>query len=217
MAPNIYCCGAGTAADTEALTMQVPLDVDVDTKRALLGDGNYYYDMSYLVPYSTYQNLPPENEADGNESYSTISSESDSNAVVTKVSETLEDQRSVMRMLDLYSGCGAMSTGLCLGANMADVKLVTLNHPETEARNESAEDFLLLLCQSFSLIGGGDPMSVEKDEAEIAEDDEEDDDDAGLDEEIFEVEKVLSFKGLSLIVKMFIRSSLKKKMKKKKG
>lgn len=31
-----------------------------------------------------------------------------------------------MRMLDLYSGCGAMSTGLCLGANMADVNLVTV-------------------------------------------------------------------------------------------
>ena len=58
-------------------------------------------------------------------------------------------------LLDLYSGCGAMSTGLSLGANMAGVKLVTRwamdlnkhacegfrwNHPETMVRDEAAED-----------------------------------------------------------------------------
>ncbi|CAL5390023.1 unnamed protein product [Camellia sinensis] len=52
-----------------------------------------------------------------------------------------------MTLLDLYSGCGAMSTGLCLGASVSGLKLVTrwavdinsnaceslkLNHPETE-------------------------------------------------------------------------------------
>ncbi|XP_024994042.1 DNA (cytosine-5)-methyltransferase CMT3-like [Cynara cardunculus var. scolymus] len=197
--------------------VRVPLDVDVASKRAMLLDGNYYYDMLYLVPYSTYQNLPLDNEADGNESESTISSESDSNAAVTETSKIQEDDKSEMRMLDLYSGCGAMSTGLCLGANMADVNLVTrwavdlnryaceslkLNHPETEVRNESAEDFLWLLkewhklCQSFSLVGGGDsqlsgdPMIVKEDETEDAVDD--DDDNDGLDEEVFEVDKILS-------------------------
>ena len=89
-------------------------------------------------------------------------------------------------------------------------------------RNESAEDFLLLLkewhklCQSFSLVGGGDsqlsgdPMIV-KDETEDAVDDDDDDDD-GLDEEVFEVEKVLSIcygdpKGLKkpgLYLKVFL-------------
>ncbi|KAK9064424.1 hypothetical protein SSX86_015806 [Deinandra increscens subsp. villosa] len=193
--------------------VRVPLDVDVATKRAMLSDGDYYYDMSYSVPFSTYQNLPLDNEADGDESDSTISSDSDSNVAATKVSGPKEEKASPMRMLDLYSGCGAMSTGLCLGANMAHVNLITrwavdfnkyaceslkLNHPETEVRNESAEDFLLLLkeweklCQSFSLVGGGDPISIEKDEAENEEEDDEDDDVDGLDEEIFEVEKVLS-------------------------
>ncbi|XP_076935746.1 DNA (cytosine-5)-methyltransferase CMT3-like [Bidens hawaiensis] len=194
--------------------VRVPLDVDVATKRAMLSNKDYYYDMLYLVPFSTYQNLPPDIEADGNESDSTISCESESNVAVTKVSKIKEDKKPAMRMLDLYSGCGAMSTGLCLGANMADVNLVTrwavdlskyaceslqLNHPETEVRNESAEDFLLLLkeweklCQSFSLIGGGDSLSVEKNEMEDAEDDDDDDDDdGGLDEEVFEVQKVLS-------------------------
>ncbi|XP_024988363.1 DNA (cytosine-5)-methyltransferase CMT3-like [Cynara cardunculus var. scolymus] len=197
--------------------VRVPLDADIADKQARLADGDYYYDMSYLVPYSTYQNLPPDNDGDGNESDSTISSESDVNGVVSEVPQVQDGKRSEMRMLDLYSGCGAMSTGLCLGANMGDVNLVTrwaidlnryaceslkLNHPETEVRNESAEDFLMLLkeweklCQSFSLVGGGDsqqrmnPASIEEDEGEA--DDDDDDDSDGLDEEVFEVEKVLS-------------------------
>lgn len=30
-------------------------------------------------------------------------------------------------MLDLYSGCGAMSTGLCMGASLSGVKLITVS------------------------------------------------------------------------------------------
>ncbi|KAI3818877.1 hypothetical protein L1987_12698 [Smallanthus sonchifolius] len=67
-----------------------------------------------------------DDEKDGNESDSTLHFESDSNAVVIKVSKVKENKRSEMRMLDIYSGCGAISTGLCLGANMADVNLVTV-------------------------------------------------------------------------------------------
>lgn len=59
-------------------------------------------------------------------------------------------------LLDLHVGCGAMSTGLCLGASISDIKLVirwavnvnqyackclNLNHPETGEE----EDFLNLL------------------------------------------------------------------------
>lgn len=69
-----------------------------------------------------------------------------------------------------------------------------------QVRNETAEDFLSLLkewerlCQSYSLIGGGDPMDVVKDETENAEDDddEEDDGDDDLGGEVFEVDKILS-------------------------
>lgn len=32
-----------------------------------------------------------------------------------------------LAMLDLYSGCGGMSTGLCLGAKLASINLVTVN------------------------------------------------------------------------------------------
>ncbi|CAK7356028.1 unnamed protein product [Dovyalis caffra] len=65
-----------------------------------------------------------------------------------------------LMLLDLFSGCGGMSTGLCLGAKVSCVDLVTrwaldsdesaceslkLNHPEAHVRNEAAEDFLELL------------------------------------------------------------------------
>ncbi|GAB2273366.1 MAD2L1-binding protein [Dionaea muscipula] len=67
-----------------------------------------------------------------------------------------------LSLLDLYSGCGAMSTGLNYGAKLSGVDITTrwavdfdsfaceslkLNHPETQVRNEAAEDFLELLKQ----------------------------------------------------------------------
>lgn len=40
-------------------------------------------------------------------------------------SESLEKKD--LAVLDLYSGCGGMSTGLCLGAETAGVRLVTVS------------------------------------------------------------------------------------------
>nr|GFB52274.1 DNA (cytosine-5)-methyltransferase CMT3-like [Tanacetum cinerariifolium] len=65
--------------------------------------------------------------------------------------------------------------------------------PETEVRNESAEDFLSLLkewavlCQTFNVAGGGDFQ--ENQDAEYVE--EADDGAAPDDEEVFEVEKII--------------------------
>lgn len=49
---------------------------------------------------------------------STISSETGSNSPIGEPE---------MSLLDLYSGCGAMSTGLCIGASLSGVKLVTVS------------------------------------------------------------------------------------------
>lgn len=66
--------------------------------------------------------------AAGNESDSTISSEIDVPGTTADGVEVCQDEHNLeMRLLDLYSGCGAMSTGLCLGANSAGVKLVTVS------------------------------------------------------------------------------------------
>lgn len=58
---------------------------------------------------------------DGNESESTISTDSDIPQVeqYNKVEE--------MKLLDLFSVCGAMSTEPCLGVNMSGVYLVTVS------------------------------------------------------------------------------------------
>lgn len=37
-----------------------------------------------------------------------------------------ETEQAELTLLDLYSGCGGMSTGLCLGAKVSNVNLVTV-------------------------------------------------------------------------------------------
>lgn len=45
-----------------------------------------------------------------------------------KSSSALNVQRPHMKLLDLYSGCGAMSTGLCQGAAIAGIDLITVSN-----------------------------------------------------------------------------------------
>ena len=42
-------------------------------------------------------------------------------------SEVTSGGKTQYTLLDLYSGCGGMSTGLCMGASLSSVKLVTVN------------------------------------------------------------------------------------------
>jgi len=42
-----------------------------------------------------------------------------------QVYKNCESKRTELSLLDLYSGCGGMSTGLCLGAQVAGTNLVT--------------------------------------------------------------------------------------------
>ncbi|XP_023643751.1 putative DNA (cytosine-5)-methyltransferase CMT1 isoform X1 [Capsella rubella] len=148
---------------------------------------DFYYDMKYQLPHLTFASADDADSA----SSSTISSDSDSNCIVNPP----KDEKF---LLDLYSGCGAMSTGFCMGASLSGIKLTTKwavdlntsacaslkhNHPETEVRNEAAEDFLILLkewkklCEKFSLISMTEPMES------ISElEDEEGDEDEDIDE-----------------------------------
>ncbi|XP_052186610.1 DNA (cytosine-5)-methyltransferase CMT3 isoform X2 [Diospyros lotus] len=200
--------------------VRLPLNVNSSKKEEAKSNCDYFCDMVYLLPYSSFTNLPPENIGAGSESDSTISCEEEEMGTVSGVKFDNEVSQgkhtnSEMTLLDLYSGCGAMSTGLCLGANSCGVNLVTRwavdinqyaceslkhNHPETEVRNESAEDFLSLLiewkklCASFSLIGGNDardidPSSVDDESEDDACDGDSGDDDDG---EVFEVAQILA-------------------------
>ncbi|KAJ4824620.1 hypothetical protein Tsubulata_024054 [Turnera subulata] len=106
---------------------------------------DFYFDMEYAVDYSTFRSLP----TDGSTASKGCSLEPGK-----------EDCKRKLMLLDLYSGCGGMSTGLCLGAKVSSVDLVTRwaldmdksaceslerNHPETHVINAAAEDFLGLL------------------------------------------------------------------------
>ncbi|XP_057467663.1 DNA (cytosine-5)-methyltransferase CMT2-like [Actinidia eriantha] len=130
---------------------------------------DFYYDMEYCVEYSTFRTLPTESYnlsiPNGIEGFRDMLTSTSLRDV-----PSFEPYKGDLALLDLYSGCGGMSTGLCLGAKLSSVNLVTrwavdanrsacdslkLNHPETQVRNETAEDFLELLkgweklCQSY--------------------------------------------------------------------
>ncbi|KAH9611748.1 hypothetical protein KSS87_012087 [Heliosperma pusillum] len=195
--------------------VRVKPNFDIVAKQSAIPECDYYYDMKYLVPYSTF--IIPTDEAVSapGDSHSSLSSETDeTKAVNDEVNQVDEAPRPEMRLLDLYCGCGAMSTGLCLGANMQGINLVTkwavdinkyaceslkLNHPETEVRNETVDDFLALmkewkkLCATYSLIEGDDTHKVvdamEADDAEDAE--EEESEEEADNEEVFEVESII--------------------------
>ncbi|RAL54713.1 hypothetical protein DM860_001841 [Cuscuta australis] len=169
-------------------TERIPLECD------------FYCDMMYHVPYSTFISFPHAEAV--RELDSILSSESSTAEIKEHVYENT--------LLDLYSGCGAMSTGLCLGAVNYGVKLVTkwavdfnreacdslrLNHPETQVRNEAAQDFLCLLkewehlCVSCSLITSNSAphpcLNI------CNEEEEEEEETSDTDNEVYEVEQVL--------------------------
>ncbi|KAF7809603.1 putative DNA (cytosine-5)-methyltransferase CMT1 [Senna tora] len=206
--------------------------VDLSGKKKKMPPCDLYYNMKYTVPYLTFSNLTKVNEVHSDhqeiartasDTSSTISSESGSNVVVDGTGalkrETDRSDMPQCTLLDLYSGCGAMSTGLCMGASISGVKLVTrwavdinphackslkLNHPETQVRNEAAEDFLSLLkawyklCKDHSLLGTERSESIPQvDEENIDEEDEGDKmkEEASADSsdsEDFEVQKLLA-------------------------
>uniref|UniRef100_A0A6N2KBW1 DNA (cytosine-5-)-methyltransferase n=1 Tax=Salix viminalis TaxID=40686 RepID=A0A6N2KBW1_SALVM len=124
---------------------------------------DFYFDMEYSVDYSTFRTLLTDCSLKGHELLSLPFCDSrpatPSDTSMESMS-TCGSYKAKLALLDLFSGCGGMSTGLCLGAKVSCVDLVTrwaldsdesaceslkLNHPETHVRNEAAEDFLELL------------------------------------------------------------------------
>ncbi|WCJ34051.1 DNA (cytosine-5)-methyltransferase 1 [Euphorbia peplus] len=196
-------------------------NLDLIEKEKELPECDLYYDMKYNLPFLTYETIKQDDS--GSDSDSTISRESNSNIVdstdcINAKVNTTSSGKTKMYLLDLYSGCGAMSTGLCMGAAISGVDLVTrwavdinsdackslkLNHPETEVRNEKAEEFLSLLkeweklCREFSLFGSEKHiekgLKAEIDEGLVEEEDDDgDDDESDLPSDVFEVEKLLA-------------------------
>ncbi|VVB18330.1 unnamed protein product [Arabis nemorensis] len=172
------------------------------TEERIIPPCDFYYDMNYELEHLTFSCASDDREA----SSSTISSECDSNRIEAP-------HKNEKYLLDLYSGCGAMSTGLCAGASLSGVKLTTkwavdtkssacaslkLNHPETEVRNEAVEDFLILLiewrklCQKLLLIPSNEPIEPDSDSDEDEEEEDGDNDSSEIQPEEFEVEEFLA-------------------------
>ncbi|KAL9177383.1 hypothetical protein ABFS82_01G055000 [Erythranthe guttata] len=124
----------------------------------------FYYDMEYCVEYSTFRTLVPETSTES-QSISLNTKHSDEEPITFSPLDIFPKNESLkqeLTLLDLYAGCGGMSTGLCFGAKLSNLNLVTkwavdlnssaceslkLNHPETKVRNESTDNFLELLKQ----------------------------------------------------------------------
>ncbi|KAJ0812135.1 putative DNA (cytosine-5-)-methyltransferase [Helianthus annuus] len=126
---------------------------------------DYYYDMQYNINYSTFSTIKDDASSNNfrlsschnkEEINSNGSIDDNSNEKVT----SFKPKKLELTLLDMYSGCGGMSTGLCFGAKISGVDLFTkwavdanedaceslrLNHPDTQIRNESASDFLDLI------------------------------------------------------------------------
>ncbi|KAI3878506.1 hypothetical protein MKX03_023956 [Papaver bracteatum] len=174
----------------------IPQNVEQEEKEATIASSDYYCDMFYKLSYRGFISIPRAT-SDGRDTSSGLSSDIDSATgggnMGSKSSFTpRQSSKTELSLLDLYAGCGAMSTGLCLGAKVGDVNLVTrwafdlnesacqslsLNHPETKVTNDCGENFLSLLreweklCQHYSLVGGASSDCVE-DNSEDTEDSE---------------------------------------------
>ncbi|KAJ7527101.1 hypothetical protein O6H91_16G037000 [Diphasiastrum complanatum] len=190
---------------------------------------DYYFDMGYNYSYSTYYDLTTDAGSTCSDDASTICNDTHTTTAHSDQksdSEASCDRNSVSKydlsLLDLYAGCGGMSTGLCMGASLAGVNLVTRwavdlnqnackslshNHPETQVRNEAAEDFLTLLkewqklCQKYG--GSEDSLDFkaeERSKCSGANDDSKNEEESSEDESEtvepgeYEVEKVIGIR-----------------------
>ncbi|EEE50451.1 hypothetical protein OsJ_30466 [Oryza sativa Japonica Group] len=178
-------------------------NMESEAKARRLADCDLYYDMSYTVAYSTFANIPLENGASGSDTASDISSDDVDSSKGKVVSDSEASSVGKATLLDLYSGCGGMSTGLCLGAALAGLNLETrwavdfnsfaceslkYNHPRTEVRNEKADEFLALLKGWHSLCDEYVKKDIDFSSAGASENEE--DDDEPLEKDEFVVEKL---------------------------
>ncbi|KAK1578662.1 hypothetical protein Q3G72_032109 [Acer saccharum] len=157
---------------------QIPPKIGL--KSNSIPSSGFYFDMEYCVEYSTFRTLPSDKSLKIHELSLPHCLKNVTTAAVAHSLENMpncETCKAELVLLDLYSGCGGMSTGLCLGAKLSSINLVTkwavdsdksaceslrLNHPETRVWNEKAEDFLQLLKEWQKLCNRYEVNNVER-------------------------------------------------------
>ncbi|KAL2551173.1 DNA (cytosine-5)-methyltransferase CMT2 [Forsythia ovata] len=138
---------------------------NVSLKGRPIPECDFYFDMKYSVDYSTFSKVITDTTDLPSPSPPMMTTGIDpTNNTDSKCNVDEASNNGLCKpelaLLDMYAGCGGMSTGLCFGAKASGINLVTrwavdmdeaaceslrFNHPETQIRNESAEDFLDLL------------------------------------------------------------------------
>ncbi|XP_078152776.1 DNA (cytosine-5)-methyltransferase CMT3-like [Carex rostrata] len=189
--------------------VRVTPNIDLAVKKKTIPNCDYYYDMSYAIDYSTFENLSPEIDMFKEGLTSIVSSEESASNKEKVDPEPLSLEKKSLHLLDLYSGCGGMSTGLCLGAALSGINLETTwavdlnpyacdslqrNHPRTQVRNETAENFLALLKEWVKLL---DEYNVRNEHtidtlSDFADSDNDEDGDTKLPKGVYEVAKLLN-------------------------
>ncbi|KAL0452931.1 UNVERIFIED_CONTAM: DNA (cytosine-5)-methyltransferase CMT3 [Sesamum latifolium] len=164
---------------------QLAANMDIAAKEKAKNSCDLYVDMMYTFPHA-FTSLYTDNE---NSSVTNGVIQTKSSGVAKPPEDFQQSKRTV---LDLYSGCGAMSSGLSIGASLAGENITTRwtvdfnsyaceslksNHPNVEVRNEDAEDFFVLLkeweslCKEFNLVGSKEvelePHDIDSDESEV--------------------------------------------------
>ncbi|KAG5568386.1 hypothetical protein H5410_064597, partial [Solanum commersonii] len=168
------------------MIVTITSNVSLHFKKSLRSTSDFYYNMKYMVLFLSFISLPLDVSSPDSEFDYTISSDSD---VVRSMNKSNKRRywTSIPVVLEVHW----------------DVLGLKVKHPETEVRNESAEDFLLLLkeweqlCASCSLLKSNKPAHPL---LKVGDEDVEDDDDGANDDggsgdndecEYFEVEQIL--------------------------
>lgn len=178
--------------------------VKPDTPADEIPECDFYCDMKYYIKNATIAKFPEVVESvSAHSSEGCCSSEATKEGVGMKSSSAQKVQRSQLKLLDLYAGCGGMSTGLCQGAAIAGIDLTTswavdlnanacdslrFNHPETRVHNVSADDFLLLIKSWGQLCT---EYLHSQSETKVEDEDTGEKNEGATDPEEFEVEKLL--------------------------
>ncbi|KAK2972840.1 hypothetical protein RJ640_028368 [Escallonia rubra] len=131
--------------------VQITIIPDVNSKARRIPPCDFYYDMKYSVDYSTFSTLLTDSYKMSSSPNMKVVHTDGTKPKFEGISSHLP-YKSELALLDVYSGCGGMSTGLSLGAKVSGVDLLTkwaveidkyaceslkLNHPETQVCNSS--------------------------------------------------------------------------------
>ncbi|XP_039836139.1 DNA (cytosine-5)-methyltransferase CMT2-like isoform X3 [Panicum virgatum] len=127
----------------------VQVSPSVNEKSRSIPSFHYYYDMKYSLDYSTFSTMEMGSSNDTLQLHYTSSSSNSVKRIDSTGRQKSPTPEMELSLLDLYCGCGGMSTGLCFGARGGGVNLIArwavdgdeaacesfrLNHPETRVR-----------------------------------------------------------------------------------